>query len=816
MNYARIPEEMRSYRQWIVWRYEERQGDKPTKVPYDAKSGFLASVDDATTWADFDTAVQVATTNPNFSGVGFVLTERDPYCFIDLDGASDPVVVERQNKIYSVFDSYAERSPSGLGCHIICKGHVARGRKRSSVEIYSSLRYMTMTGDVVADKPISERQDLVTVLWGEMGKDTAGNPVIIDAPQTEDDNMIIVRAMNAANGVKFKDLYAGNWQQYYPEQAAAGQGPSEADFALIDMIAFYTQNREQIIRIFHSSALGQRDKAQRKDYINRMVNQSFDRMLPPQDFEMFKITASNIIAARQEGWTTKSETAAYGAEAVATVPASVASSAPDRRQPEELSQVNGYVNPYTFPPGLLGQIADYIYRSAPRPVPEIALAGAIGLMSGIAGRTYQTPTGVALNLYTLLIAKSGRGKEAMAQGIWGIMHSAARLVPTGPGVGSVPAITQFVGPTDFRSDAALTKELATRPCFVSIMGEFGLRMQAMVAPNVSSHLLGLKSTMLDLYHKADRSSQMSEMVYSDKDKNTKAVFRPSFSILAETTPSTYYEALSESLIMQGLLPRFLTIEYPGPRPELNTNSVAPSMDLVQYVAQLGVQCLTLMQQNKVVPIEFNKQAYDGQADYNRHVDKLINVSESEAYAELWNRAHLKALKLASLAAVGINPHHPIVDAAIWEWAQKLVDSDVKNTVNKFASGEVGRVSGNDDQNRDLTDIIIDWFTKSWDELKGQCHVDEGELYHQSNVVPHTYISYRAAKLGSFRNDRQGINRAVYSTLRNFITSGLLIESKANQFKFINEPTSRFRGHGVIYAVKDDTAFRERARGRRRH
>lgn len=820
MNFQNIPDEMKAYHQWICWRYEDRQGDKPTKVPYNPLTGQLASVDDPNTWGDFNTVVSAVMQHVGYDGIGFMLTEHDPYCFIDLDGSSDAKVIERQNKIYEAFDSYAERSPSGTGCHIIIKGHVQRGRKRSQVEIYSSLRYMTMTGDVVRAFPIVERHDLANTLWHEMGKDNQGNTVAIDMPQTEDDNMIIVRAMNAANGTKFSDLYKGNWQLHYPEIAAAGQGPSEADFALIDMIAFYTQNREQIVRIFHSSALGQRDKAKRKDYIQDMVGRSFDRMLPPQDFDLFKITAANLIAARNGAWSTQVETPAtmgpydHGA-GVPDYSASFGAGPPATPSSIEQNTHNGHaVNPYTFPPGLMGIIAEYIYRSAPRPVPEIALAGAIGLMSGICGRTYQTPTGVALNLYTLLIAKSGRGKEAMAQGIWRIMHSAARMVPTGPGAAAVPAITQFIGPTDFRSDAALTKELSSRPCFLSIMGEFGLRMQAMVAPNVSSHLLGLKSVMLDLYHKADRSSQMSEMVYSDKEKNTKAVYRPSFSILAETTPSTYYEALSDSLIMQGLLSRFFTIEYPGERPPLNTNNVEPSVELIQHIGALAVQCLNMMQQQKVVPVEYDAQASAAQAAYNRRVDNYINSAETDAFAELWNRAHLKALKLSALVAVGINPHHPVVTLECWEWAQRLIDGDVTNTVHKFESGQVGRLSGNDDQNRALTDIIVDWYTRPWSDLKSSCGVDEGEEYHRNHVVPHSFISLRASKLGTFRNDKQGINRALYSALRNFVTEGLIIESRANQLKDVSTGQPKFRGHGVVYTIKDEKQFRERAQGKR--
>ncbi len=42
----------------------------------------------------------------------------------------------------------------------------------------------------------------------------------------------------------------------------------------------------------------------------------------------------------------------------------------------------------TPPPGLVGEVAQFIYKAAPRPVPEIALVGAIGLIAGIVGRCF--------------------------------------------------------------------------------------------------------------------------------------------------------------------------------------------------------------------------------------------------------------------------------------------------------------------------------------------------------------------------------------------------------------------------------------------
>src|SRR6185295_15015589 len=82
-------------------------------------------------------------------------------------------------------------------------------------------------------------------------------------------------------GDKFVKLLKGEWQDLYSSQ-------SEADFAFIDILAFYTQNRVQLTRLFRSSPLGFRDKAKRNDYVSGMIHRSFDRMLPLLDFDGLK------------------------------------------------------------------------------------------------------------------------------------------------------------------------------------------------------------------------------------------------------------------------------------------------------------------------------------------------------------------------------------------------------------------------------------------------------------------------------------------------------------------------------------------------
>ena len=212
--YRNIPLDMRTYDQWVVWRYEQTSADKPTKVPYSVRTGARASVARPETWAAFDEAVEAAGTRPNgepspYSGSGFVFTASDPFAGIDLDDTSDQVALERQRRVFRDFDSYSELSPSGKGLHIIVRGRIPKGKRHSSIEIYSEGRFFTMTGNVYHSAPIAERQEMLTALWQQMGgaDETPAEP--IETPETESDSEIITRAMQAANGDKFTALLEG-------------------------------------------------------------------------------------------------------------------------------------------------------------------------------------------------------------------------------------------------------------------------------------------------------------------------------------------------------------------------------------------------------------------------------------------------------------------------------------------------------------------------------------------------------------------------------------------------------------------------------
>ena len=167
---SNIPDELKQLNQWLVWRQENVVGSsKPTKIPYNPKTGKKASVTDPSHWCSYNDAVNCLANGGSYNGVGLVLTRNDPYFVCDLDNAKgNKAIIDQQKKIAEKFDTYSEISPSGMGLHTVGKGSIPSGRRKDCIEIYSSERYITFTGNVYNNKPIKDCQTELTKLYNEL------------------------------------------------------------------------------------------------------------------------------------------------------------------------------------------------------------------------------------------------------------------------------------------------------------------------------------------------------------------------------------------------------------------------------------------------------------------------------------------------------------------------------------------------------------------------------------------------------------------------------------------------------------------------
>lgn len=268
--YQNIPQELKERRQWVVWRMEWRENrPKPTKVPFQINSE-KAKTNDSRTWGTFEEVIQTFKANDAknhtfqendpvtaFNGIGYVFSTDDPYTGIDFDNCVwNGHIKEYVKDAIKKFNSYTERSQSGKGIHSIVKAKLPSetGRKNTQldIEVYEKERFFVMTGNFIQGTPltIETRQNELDQWFNEIfpprqarrPQESRG-----ESPRLNDDE-IIEKASNEANGV-FKDLFYNG----------AGPDHSSSDLALCNKIAFYTQDFDQIDRIFRQSAL-MRDK----------------------------------------------------------------------------------------------------------------------------------------------------------------------------------------------------------------------------------------------------------------------------------------------------------------------------------------------------------------------------------------------------------------------------------------------------------------------------------------------------------------------------------------------------------------------------
>ena len=453
-------------------------------------------------------------------------------------------------------------------------------------------------------------------------------------------------------------------------------------------------------------------------------------------------------------------------------------------------ETHNQTSPYSVPPGFLGELAQFIYGAAPRPVPEIALAGAIGLLAGIVGRAYNV-SGTGLNQYVLLLAPTGTGKEAVSSGVTALMKSIRSVVP---------ASADFIGPAAIASPQALVKYLAnTSQSFVSVLGEFGLTMQQMAAPKAPAHLVGLRQILLDLYAKSGRNGELRPSIYSDREKNTATVQAPAFSIIGESTPESFYEGISERFITDGLMPRFTSIEYRGERPPLQEDRLeAPSPYLAERLATICNHCLNLNQRGQPVEVQLSDEARAMFDEFDTQCDSHINGAMNEVTRHLWNRAHLKALKLAALVAVGCNEYMPTITPEFALWAMQIEKANVRNLLARFEAGEVGETSSEDMRVKRVIGAIIAYCQKPWQELKS--YEVRGDL-HENRIVTYTYIHKKLAATAPFKKqNNQEPTRLIKEALRTLVDRGDIVELS----KVVMARDHQF--NGLAYMVANHKAF----------
>jgi NrS-1 polymerase HBD domain len=225
---------------------------------------------DPKTYAMFEKALKTYQLG-TFDGIGLALRKENGLVGLDLDSCRDPdtgAFAPWALRIVQRVRTYWEISTSGTGLRGFGKGRKPGGRCRTGdFELYSHGRYLCITGHHLDGTPttIEPVQEAIDAIYTEMfpaqERQTSNNG---DSPHGEDE-AIIAHLKRMVNRAKFCRLFDdGDISDYSGDHSAADQG-------LCRLIAFRTQEPEQIDRIFRLSALSRQKWESREDYRDQTI-----------------------------------------------------------------------------------------------------------------------------------------------------------------------------------------------------------------------------------------------------------------------------------------------------------------------------------------------------------------------------------------------------------------------------------------------------------------------------------------------------------------------------------------------------------------
>lgn len=275
---AGIPQELKQNKSFTMWNripIQDTKGNpilnkdgtpKMAKVPYQI-NGQRARPNDISTCETFDRC-KLVYEQGGYAGIGYLFTKEDPYIFCDWDHVIEDGVIDSEAlaEIFSL-GSYAEISQSGTGVHVIMRGIKPGIACRYLLEMYDGVRFVALTGNHIKGTP-TDIQEAPQAAIDKLYYDKVLNPKASQkATQTTrctrtpspntDDYQIIQLCRKAGNGAKFRALFAGDISQY--------RSNSEADLALCNIMAYYTQDEAQLHRLFEISGLNRKEWDHKSD-----------------------------------------------------------------------------------------------------------------------------------------------------------------------------------------------------------------------------------------------------------------------------------------------------------------------------------------------------------------------------------------------------------------------------------------------------------------------------------------------------------------------------------------------------------------------
>lgn len=766
-HYHNIPSELRELDQWVCYDIEEKDG-KERKTPYVPGTGDYARVNDKTTFRSFEEAV-ADVEDGSRDHIGFVLMKENGLVFIDLDHTEDPEERGLNKLIYQSFHSYSQRSVSGEGVHIIVRGELeGRGLHTSHFGLFEHSRGILMTGRVIKGRTKIRRANRKALRsLQEKVRTSDGRGYDFDLEEKEwDAQPWAVRSLaSKIYGDKFHALIDGRWEGLgYPSQ-------SEADHALINMFCDISDSNPLVRFLFAESGLYREHKARLdpetgeytvKGYLDYTIKQNRAKQ---QRRDEVRERAAEAVADKVVEIENK-KTKKKQSTNVVTWDESVSNASDD-------VIVNGKSRKsFDYPTDLIEKIpsllhrdlALFIYKNSYRPNQEVSILCSHIVVTMIAQRAYLTPSGSGCNMNYWLIAETGWGKDIITKCVDLV---AGELMKEYPAFGN-----SHVG--KFASGEAIETVISQQPKFMSMVTEAGAFWRKLLSQHRPPHIDVLVESILKLFMSTNPNTYWKSRRRAKRDEDTaESVYRPAGSFYGESTPEDLLGDLDISSINTGLLQRQIFFHIASAvYVKANKKRFPMSARLRGMLCDLISAADNLDLMEDTVEVQCSERADLLLDHYSEgHSKYAYKENRNSLKANLFNRSGLKAYRIASLLAVGEDPHNPVIREAQARYAIDFVHSCDNFIFNKFQSGDIGR--GQLKQESEMLALIENLLTAPPSVRRKSYRMNEF-CADDPSIIPYSLVRNKAKTKTSFITDRFGSITAIDKCIESLCRSGTLV------------------------------------------
>jgi hypothetical protein len=344
------------------------------------------------------------------------------------------------------------------------------------------------------------------------------------------------------------------------------------------------------------------------------------------------------------------------------------------------------------PPGLVGEICDWINKTAMCPQPFLTLACTLTFCGALFGQKVRDHLDTRTNIYCMGVAKSSAGKN----------HAPSQIRKLCAAVGCI----DLLGGDSTASDSAIEERVSLQPAIVFLWDEIG-HLLSNVKTSQNPHLKQVVSLFMRLYSSA--SNVYTGREYADAERR-RTVHQPCCCLYGTSTPGRFIEGITPEELQDGWLSRCLVFRVydlsekiwevdAGEIPQSICKQVAAwftrqvkvtdGHDIGVFVGQQTTGAIVPQSPEQIlVPIDAPAE----QMFRSFHRESREFGEQHLQLDCLWAKAEENARKVALILAAGKNYDTPRITPEIADYACRLIRYLLldfgQNTVPAVVTGQI--------------------------------------------------------------------------------------------------------------------------------